>query len=75
MEKLELAISGMSCGHCIGAVKQALEELDGVSVSRVEIGTAELSYDPVVRKAEDILDAVADAGYQAERVAGAGGMS
>lgn len=73
MEKLDLAISGMSCGHCVGAVKQALDELEGVSVSKVEIGVAEVSYDPAVRKVDEILDAVADAGYQAERVAGAGG--
>lgn len=73
MEKLELAVSGMTCGHCVGAVKQALDELDGVTVNKVEIGVAEVSYDPAVRKVEDVLDAVADAGYQAERVAGAGG--
>ncbi len=73
MEKLELAVSGMTCGHCVGAVKQALDELDGVTVGKVEIGVAEVSYDPAARKVEDILDAVADAGYQAERVAGAGG--
>ncbi len=73
MEKLELAVSGMSCGHCVGAVKQALDELDGVTVGKVEIGVAEVNYDPAVRKVDDILDAIADAGYQAERVADAGG--
>lgn len=75
MEKLDLAITGMSCGHCVGAVTRALEELDGVAVQKVAIGSAEVSYDPAVRGVDDILDAVADAGYQAERVAGAGGAA
>lgn len=75
MEKLGLAISGMSCGHCVGAVTQALEELDGVAVEKVTIGAAEVSYDPAVRAVDDILDAVADAGYQAERLPGAGGAA
>lgn len=72
MEKLDLAISGMSCGHCVGAVTKALEELDGVAVEKVGMGSAAVRYDPAVRSADDILDAVADAGYQAERVGGTG---
>lgn len=72
MEKFDLSISGMSCGHCVGAVRQALEELDGVAVEEVAIGAAAVSYDPAVRSVDDILDAVADAGYQAERVGSTG---
>lgn len=72
MEKLELGISGMSCGHCVAAVKEALQELEGVEVEQVAVGSARLSYDPARRSVDDILDAVSDAGYQAERAGGAG---
>ena len=40
MSKLELEIEGMSCGHCVAAVSEALGELHGVSVENVRIGSA-----------------------------------
>lgn len=65
MEKLNLSISGMTCGHCVASVKSALSELDGVTVEDVRVGSAEVSYDPANRTAESIADAVNDVGYQA----------
>ena len=35
----------MSCGHCVSAVREALEETGGVEVLDVEIGTARVRYD------------------------------
>ena len=67
MERMTLKIDGMSCGHCVAAVRSALEQLDGVSVERVEIGSAALRYDPSRARPDAILDAVADEGYSAER--------
>ena len=46
MNKLDLEIQGMSCGHCVAAVKEALGELPGVNVDRVDIGTAQVTYQP-----------------------------
>jgi copper chaperone len=40
--KKRLAISGMSCQHCVHAVKEALADLDGVTVSEVQLGSAEV---------------------------------
>lgn len=64
MAELELKISGMSCGHCVNAVREALEELDGVDVRNVEIGSAAVVYDPSRSTAADIEGAIEDAGYQ-----------
>ncbi len=64
MATLELEISGMSCGHCVNAVKSALEELDGVDVKKVEIGSATVDYDPARTSRETIESAIDDAGYQ-----------
>lgn len=40
METLELEIDGMSCSHCVGAVRGALGSLPGVTVAAVEVGHA-----------------------------------
>jgi copper ion binding protein len=64
MATLELQISGMSCGHCVSAVKNALQELDGVQVKKVEIGSASVDYDPARSSPSAIENAIEDAGYQ-----------
>ncbi|MEO5816227.1 MAG: cation transporter [Gemmatimonadaceae bacterium] len=65
MDTLHLEIDGMSCGHCVGSVKKALDALDGVSVDAVAVGSADLRYDPTKTSADSVLEAVADAGYPA----------
>lgn len=40
--KYSFDIQGMSCDHCVRAVKNALEEVDGVKSTKVEIGHAEV---------------------------------
>ncbi|HET7620268.1 MAG TPA: cation transporter [Gemmatimonadaceae bacterium] len=64
MTSLDLQISGMSCGHCVSAVKNALQELDGVQVKKVEIGSASVDYDPARSSPSAIENAIEDAGYQ-----------
>jgi copper chaperone len=38
--KFEYDITGMSCQHCVRAVKEALEKLEGVTVVEVTVGHA-----------------------------------
>jgi copper chaperone CopZ len=66
MEKLELEIEGMSCGHCVAAVSEALKELPGVNVENVRIGAAQLTYEPDQVSPDEIVLAVEDAGYSAQ---------
>ena len=66
MKKLELEIEGMSCGHCVAAVSEALKELPGVNVENVRIGAAQLTYEPDQVSPDEILLAVEDAGYSAQ---------
>jgi copper chaperone CopZ len=66
MQKLELEIEGMSCGHCVAAVSDALGELPGVSVDAVRIGSAQITYEPAQVSPEQIVLAVEDAGYTAQ---------
>jgi len=66
MSKVELEIQGMSCGHCVAAVSEALRELPGVTVESVAIGSAAVSYEPDRVSVDDITLAVEDAGYSAQ---------
>jgi len=66
MEKLQLSINGMSCGHCVALVKQTLAALPGVQVNAVDIGTATVTYDASVESADAIANAVSAAGYPAQ---------
>jgi copper chaperone len=64
MERVTLAIDGMSCGHCVRSVEQALKSLDGVAVEQVAVGTATVQYDPASTSIDRLKDAVEDEGYQ-----------
>jgi len=66
MSKLEIEIEGMSCGHCVAAVSEALKELPGVNIEQVRIGSAEVTYEPAQVSPEQIVLAVEDAGYNAQ---------
>ena len=67
VDRVILAIDGMSCGHCVRAVTEALTEVPGVRVERVTIGSAELAYDPATASVDDATRAIAEAGYSARR--------
>lgn len=56
-------IEGMSCEHCVRAVREALAALPGVKDLRVEVGRAVvISEGPIDRDA--IASAIADEGYR-----------
>jgi copper chaperone len=63
MDRVVLSIDGMSCGHCVAAVKKELAAVGGVTVDDVGIGTASVRYDPAVTSAQRIAEAVDRAGY------------
>ena len=65
MRQATLHIEGMSCGHCLNAVSQALAGAPGVKVESVRIGRAEVDYDERVTSPAAVVAAVADAGYRA----------
>jgi copper chaperone len=65
MESLKLTIEGMSCEHCVRAVKNRLTATPGVTVDEVAIGSALVRYDPAKTNVEEIEDIIADEGYTA----------
>ena len=64
MRTMALTISGMSCGHCLSAVTKALGSLPGVLVRGVQIGRAEVAYEPEIIESGQVIAAVEAAGYE-----------
>lgn len=65
MTTTTLTIEGMSCGHCVKAVESALEAVGGVTVERVEIGSAVIQHDGARVTPSDLAAAVTEEGYEA----------
>lgn len=62
-----IKIEGMSCQHCVARVKKALDGLNGVTASDVQIGSAGVKYDETKIKKEDLEAAIEKAGYKISR--------
>jgi copper chaperone len=67
MTQLRLTIGGMSCQHCVKAVRGLLEQLEGVSDLEVEVGSARLGLpaSPGRPALEQMLD---EAGFELEDI-------
>jgi copper chaperone CopZ len=64
MTEITLNIDGMSCMHCVGRVKKAIDAVAGVKSSDVEVGKAVVSFDESKTNAEAISKTVTAAGYK-----------
>lgn len=64
MKDLELKVEGMSCGHCVMAVKKELIKLDKVKINDVQIGKVSVSYNEFETDADVIKNAIEKAGYK-----------
>lgn len=62
-----LAISGMRCGGCAGAVTRALSGVSGVVTAQVDLAAGRATVTGTAR-AEDLLRAVTAAGFDGELV-------
>jgi copper chaperone len=64
MNETEIKIDGMSCQHCVMRVKKAIEAIDGISSSVVEIGKADVTFDETKTSLEAIKEAINGSGYK-----------
>ncbi len=65
MARVVLHIEGMSCGHCLQAVRRTLSEVAGVSVAQVTMGRADIDLAVDGPTMEAVAAAVSAAGYPA----------
>ncbi len=63
MTTKEFKINGMSCNHCVMAVKKELSKLD-LESAEVEIGSAKIKFDETKVDLSLIEKAIAEAGYE-----------
>ena len=65
MQKLDLNVDGMSCQHCVHAVKSSVSALAGVAAVDVSLEKklATVSFDPAKTNREAITAAIEDQGY------------
>lgn len=63
MKSIRISIDGMSCGHCVAAVRRALTAVDGATVHDVALGRADVTYDPERIGEGGILETISESGY------------
>ena len=62
--KKTITIEGMSCGHCVGHVKKALEAVSGVASVEVNLSEKQAWVEVSSEVKDDVLkDVIEDAGY------------
>ena len=62
--KKNYTISGMSCQHCVMAVKKELSKLDALTSFDVRLGAADVEYDPARVDEAAVRTAIEEAGYE-----------
>jgi copper-transporting P-type ATPase V len=74
LDEIELAVEGMTCASCAARVENALSRKRGVERAAVNLATerARVVIDASVVGVDDLVDAVAAAGYGLAPVVGAG---
>jgi copper chaperone len=63
MKTEELHIKGMSCGHCVMAVRKELGKMPDVTVEEVTIGKARVQFDETRVNPADFARAIDEAGF------------
>jgi Cu+-exporting ATPase len=68
MRRVQVRVTGMTCSACTAAVEAAVSArrgVGGVAVSLLQ-SRARVVFDPALAKEEDIIEAIEDAGFEAE---------
>ncbi len=67
MATVKLRVTGMTCAHCQAKVEQALQKTNGVYAAIVELetGEADIDFDDDSTTTQQLVAAVAQAGYGA----------
>jgi Cu+-exporting ATPase len=71
-ENVALKIGGMTCAMCVQTIETALKRLDGVIAVTVNLGAekAYITYNPRITTIAEMKQAIEDAGYQYQGIAG-----
>lgn len=64
MKEVRFNIKGMTCDHCVEAVKEELYKLESVKIKEIEIGSATIEYDEEKVERIDLIEAIERVGYR-----------
>ena len=64
MKTQEFKIEGMSCGHCVMAVRKELGKLDNIKIDDVQIGKVKVEFDESKTEESRIINAIEEAGFK-----------
>jgi copper chaperone len=59
---IELKVEGMSCQHCVSAITQAVQDVDGSASVKVELAEGRISVNSNSSR-DAVAAAIEDAGY------------
>lgn len=68
MEKLQLTVKGMSCGHCVKSIETKIGKLGGIIHVKVDLKNAkvDLEYDKSTISSNNIKEAIDELGYEVD---------
>ena len=66
MTSKTISISGMTCHHCVNAVRKELSKIPSLEVREVTIGSASVTYDEAAVSMVQISSAIQEAGYSVD---------
>lgn len=61
---IELAVSGMSCGHCVKSITQAIVQLDAKAEVKVDLASARVKVTSSLSQ-DQVMSAIDDLGFEA----------
>jgi len=64
MQEREVRIEGMSCQHCVMAVRESVQQVPGIIVKVVRIGAVVFGADDPDLALERVRAAITNAGYK-----------
>ncbi|CAG8474040.1 1097_t:CDS:1 [Ambispora gerdemannii] len=70
MATARLEITGMTCASCVSSVQTAIEGLDGVGITQVNLLTNEatVKYNPDIIGTRNLVEAVTEVGFEAKLI-------
>lgn len=63
-------VAGMTCGHCVKAVTEAVRTLDPAADVQVDLASGTVRVNSDIAQADAVCEAIRDAGYDEVSVAG-----
>ncbi|MBV4486536.1 cation transporter [Pseudomonas sp. SWRI153] len=60
-------VQGMSCGHCVKAITQAVQAMDPAASVRVDLASKEVGVESGL-SADQVIEAIREEGYEVKLV-------